>query len=265
MTAIVKNLSRYPIKGLSPEALQSVELHPGRGFEGDRAFALALPDTAFDEADPTPLHKTMFLMLARQEALARLVTSYDAENGLISIKDGTYEFAADIRTRDGKAAVEEFFASFLPEKQSNGCPRLVSASGHKFTDVGFHSRELMESVSMINLASVRDLESKLGQHVDPRRFRANILVEGLPPWVELNWVDRTLKIGSVRFRGARLTTRCPATEVNPNSALRDIALPRELKHLYGHLYLGLYLHVLSEGQLAVGDVFEPPKEGFGDG
>jgi uncharacterized protein YcbX len=66
MTATIQNLSRYPIKGSSPEMLRSIELHPGRGFLGDRAFALELPGTEFDEVAPKPLSKFMFLMLARQ-------------------------------------------------------------------------------------------------------------------------------------------------------------------------------------------------------
>lgn len=258
MTATVTNLARYPIKGLSPEILRSVDVKPGKGFPGDRAFALALPGTAFDEADPRPLPKFMFLMLARQETLARLVTDYNSASGVLSIRYGTRELSEDIRTQKGRAAVETSFSRFLPDSQPGAHPRLVAASGHSFTDVGVHSNELMSAVSLINIESVRDLERKLDRRVDPRRFRANILVEGLPPWVELDWLDRELAIGGVRFRGARLTRRCPATEVNPDTAVRDIELPRELLRLYGHIHLGIYLYILSAGVLSVGDVFSPP-------
>ena len=75
MLAHVSGLYRYPIKGLSCEPLPSVALQSGCGLPGDRAFALALPTTAFDEANPVALRKTEFLMLARQEALARLQTA----------------------------------------------------------------------------------------------------------------------------------------------------------------------------------------------
>lgn len=259
MVATVTRLSRYPIKGLSPEPLSSVTLYPGNGFPGDRAFALALPSTKFDEDQPTPLPKTMFLMLARQEALARLRTSYNESTGILSMKDGTHVLSENIRNSDGRAAIERFFSGFLPANEV-GQARLVTAKAHSFTDVGARSPELMRAVSMINLASVRDFESKLGEQVDPRRFRANILVDGLPPWVELDWVGRKLAIGSIKFEGARLTVRCPATEVNPDTAVRDIRLPYELKRIYGHIHLGLYLYVESEGALSVGDEFVRPSE-----
>src|SRR5450432_1556208 len=86
MAAHISGLFRYPIKGLSCEPMPSVALQPGRGVPGDRAFALALPANAFDEANPVALRKTEFLMLARQEALARLQTAYDSLTGQLSVQ-----------------------------------------------------------------------------------------------------------------------------------------------------------------------------------
>jgi len=258
MTATVTALTRYPVKGLSPEALQSIKLQPGYGFSGDRAFALALPNTPFDPANPKCLPKTLFLMLARQEALARLETRYDAESGVLHVKDGSLVLSADTRTSEGVAEIEAFFTQFLPAGQS-GSPKLVTAPDHSFTDVGVHSRELMRAISMLNLASLRDFEAKVGRKIDPRRFRANILIDGLEPWVEMDWLERELSIGSMRFRGTRLTRRCPATEVNPDTTLRDINVPEELKRLYDHIFLGIYLYVLDVGELAIGDALTPPE------
>lgn len=260
MTSVVTALTRYPVKGLTPEALQSIELHPGHGFSGDRAFALALPNTPFDPANPKCLPKSLFLMLARQEALARLETRYEAKSGILSIKDGSVELSASTQTSEGIAEIESFFTQFLPPGQVDGRPRLVTAPDHSFTDVGVHSKELMRAVSLLNLASVRDLEARLGRTVDPRRFRANILIDGLEPWVEMDWLERELTIGHVRFRGTRLTRRCPATEVNPDTAERDIKVPEELKRLYDHVHLGIYLYVLTDGVLAIGDELKLPTE-----
>lgn len=264
MTGIVTALMRYPIKGLSPEALPSIKLQTGYGFSGDRAFALALPNTPFDPANPKCLPKTLFLMLARQEALARLQTRYDAESGELHIRDGSITLSASTRTGEGIAEIESFFAQFVPAGQADSRPRLVTAEDHSFTDVGVHSRELMRAVSVMNLASVREFEAQVGRPIDPRRFRANILVDGLEPWVEMGWLERELTIGRMRFRGARMTRRCPATEVNPDTAVRDINVPEELKRLYGHVHLGIYLFVLDDGELAIGDKLTPSPRYAGD-
>ena len=103
------------------------------------------------------------------------------------------------------------------------------------------------------MASVRDLESRIGKALDLRRFRTNILIEGIAPWAELDLLDRELAVGRLRFKGARLTRRCPATEVNPETALRDINVPQELMRAYGHVHLGIYLHVVEGGVLNIGD------------
>ncbi|MET4418857.1 MOSC domain-containing protein [Bradyrhizobium sp. RT3a] len=253
MPAQVSGLSRYPIKGLSYEPLNSATLQAGRGVSGDRAFALALPATVFDERNPQPLSKFEFMVLARQEALARLNTSYDGSTGLLSAIDGTERLSANVHCAEGRAAIAAFFARFLPEDQKSSKPRLVTAANHCFTDVGVHSSELMHAISVLNLASVRDLEARIGERLDPRRFRANVLVEGLDPWVENEWLNHELMLGAVRCRGMRLTRRCPATEVNPDSATRDINVPRELMRFFGHIHLGIYLTVIKGGVLRIGD------------
>jgi uncharacterized protein YcbX len=51
----------------------------------------------------------------------------------------------------------------------------------------------------------------------------------------------------------RLTRRCPATEVNPDTAIRDINVPRELMRIFGHVHLGIYLTVIKGGVLRIGD------------
>jgi uncharacterized protein YcbX len=253
MQAQVSSLCRYPVKGLSAECLPYVELQAGQGIPGDRAFALALPTNTFDEHAPQAMRKTEFLMLARQEALARLRTKYDPDTGYLTVQDGTEGILQDVGTSDGRAAINTFFARFLPEDQRSLQPRLVFAPDHSFTDVGVHSPEMMRAVSLINIASVRDLESRISRPLDLRRFRANIYVDGLSPWEELDWVDQEISIGDVRFKGAWPTRRCPATQVNPDTAIRDVNVPKELKRAYGHQNLGIYLYVMSSGCLRLGD------------
>ena len=120
------------------------------------------------------------------------------------------------------------------------------------------AEEMMEAVSLINLASVRAFEAALGRPVDPRRFRGNLLVDGLEPWAELDWVGRPVRIGGVTFEGVLRTRRCAATEVNPDTAERDIRLPAELMRRYGHGDMGIYLSVTGAGTIAAGDRLTVP-------
>ena len=60
-------------------------------------------------------------------------------------------------------------------------------------------------------------------------------------------------IGGVRFKGLERTPRCGAVNVNPMTAVRDLNLPKSLMQSFGHMDLGIYLQVLSDGALAMGD------------
>jgi len=258
MNAQVISISRFVVKGLSPERLNAVSFKAGRGIENDRRYALALADTAFDEADPHPLPKTKFLMLARQARLIKLASHYDASSATLTLNEGRSRLASGrLDETSGRETIEIAIKDFMGD-EIGGRPRVVQAQGHRFTDVSVVSPEMMEAVSLINLASVRALEAKLGVVIDPRRFRANLLVDGLEPWAEFNWIDKMIRIGDVHFRGARRIRRCAATEVNLDTGVRDIALPVELHKHFAHADMGIYLYVQSDGAIAPGDTLKPP-------
>jgi uncharacterized protein YcbX len=252
--ASVAELFHYPIKGLSPQkdTVLSVTARDGL-VDADRRFALALGTTSFDPHHPEPLDKGYFLMLRRNESLAALKTVFTADTNTLTIvtPDGI-TIAADIGTPAGRQVVEDFFADYLGDA-CQGRPRLVEAAGHKFTDVSVVSPAMMRAVSVINLASVRDLEARCGRPVHPLRFRANIHLDGLAPWAELSWVGREVTIGTARFQCVLRTRRCAAIDVDPETGLRDMALPKAIFSNYGHPDCGVYLEVSGDGTVEVGD------------
>jgi uncharacterized protein len=242
------------VKGLSAEPLASVDLEPGRGVPGDRVWALARPDTDFDPDRPVPLPKTRFLALVKDAELARLRTSYDPATGVLTIVDGDRPFRATITTAAGARAAADFFARLGVDSLAGGRPRLVAGTdSHRFTDVSVVSAEYMHAVSMINLASVRDLADRVGRDVHPLRFRANIYLDGVPPGAELGWVGRRLRLGGLDTEVLKRTTRCMATAVDPLTAERDLHVPRELARHYGHTDCGIYIAIRSAGTVRTGD------------
>lgn len=251
--AEVTALYRYPVKGLSAEPLPALMLARASGLAFDREYALALGTTAFDPQNPEPLDKGYFLMLRSNEVLAALATRFDPETGQLTItRDGATMLSEDLTLPEGREAVELFFEAYVGPA-AKGRPRLVRAADHKFTDGSVISPAFMRAVSLINLASVRALEERTGGAVHPLRFRANIYVDGLEPWAEMDWVGREVTVGRLRLRGLARTPRCAAVDVNPETARRDTNLPKALKRNFGHVDLGIYLEVLSDGAVAVGD------------
>ncbi|WP_045876978.1 MOSC domain-containing protein [Pseudofrankia sp. DC12] len=254
----VSELYRYPVKGLTGERLDEVALAAGDGVPGDRMFALALPSTEFDEDRPVALGKRHFLMLMRDETLARVRTGYDPGTRVLTVDDGASRWSADLGTAAGRRSVEEYFGALAAPTAGTsgdgGLPRLVAAQrGHRFTDAGPSGPELMRAVSLLNLASVRDFAERVGQAVDPLRFRANLHLDGVAAWAERDWVGQEILVGPARLRVLRDIPRCAATMVNPRTAERDLKVLKELQTHYGHTDCGSYATVLTAGTVRPGD------------
>lgn len=246
----VENLYRFPVKGLSAEALEEVTLRPGECLPHDRRFAFVQGDAPFDPATPTWLPKFHFGCLMRNASLAGLHTAFDARTGLLAIRapDGE-RFSAATDTEDGRAAIAAWLAAYLgPE--ARGPSRFLEAPAHNFTDVA------TKAVSIIGLSSLAALEAASGIALDKLRFRANVYVSGGKPWWEFDLMGREILLGGARLRVFRRTVRCAATEVNPTTAERDAEPPKWLREHFGHADLGVYAEVLEGGRLAVGDALE---------
>jgi len=246
----IEQLYRYPVKGLTAEALEEVMLEPGEPLPWDRAFALAQGTAPFDPAAPAWLQKTHFMCLMANARAAALKASFDPHDGVLVIRapDGA-RVAENVLTEAGRAAVAAWLTGFLgPE--ARGTPRFHHVPGHSFSDVS------AKVVSLINLASLGDLERRVGAERHRLRFRANLYFSGAPPWSEFDWIGRDLLAGGARLRVVKRIPRCPATEVNPDTAERDAKPVAELRAAYGHPDLGIYARVTQGGRLAVGDAIE---------
>jgi uncharacterized protein len=245
--AKIASLYRYPVKGLSPEPLPRVALTPGQTLPADRRYAIENGPSGFDPAEPKWLPKPYFLMLQRDEWLAVLRTYFDEVSHVLTIRrNGEIAAQGDLTTTEGRAAIEGFFATTYAT-EIKGPPKLLAARDHSFSDVP------RKVVSIINLASLRSIENVVDQPVHPLRFRANLYVEGWPAWHEAGMLDQTLAIGEVRLKVVKRTTRCAATNVDPDTAARDLEIPQTLMRRFGHNECGIYAEVVAGGVVAVDD------------
>jgi hypothetical protein len=246
-SAEITALYRYPVKGLSPEPLETVALRPGETLPADRRYAIENGPSGFDPAEPKWLAKPHFLMLQRDEWLAVLRTHFDDTSHVLTIRrDGEVAAAGDLETSEGRAAIEGFFATAYAGR-IKGPPRVLTSPGHSFSDVA------RKVVSIINLSSVAAIEAMVGFPVNPLRFRANVYVKGWPAWHEASLLDQTLAVGTVRARIVKRITRCAAVNVDPDLGVRDLEIPQALMRRLGHIECGIYAEVIEGGTVNVGD------------
>jgi uncharacterized protein YcbX len=246
--ATIQSIYRYPVKGLTPESLPAVDLLPGQTLPADRRYAIENGPTGFDPAEPKYFPKIRFLMLMKNERLARLRTHYDDATHVFTVrKDGREVARGDLSTAQGRAAIETFFADFCAD-ELRGPPRILDGKGHSFSDVP------KKVVSIINLASVQAVEEAAGAPVDPLRFRGNLLVAGWPAWREFDLLDKEIAIGpTARLRIVKRIVRCAATNVDPSTGQRDMTIPQTIQKAFGHDDCGVYGEVIAAGRVAPGD------------
>jgi uncharacterized protein YcbX len=243
----VERISRYPVKGLSPEHLDGVELATGEGLPHDRRFAFAQGDSPFDPAAPKWLPKRNFACLMANARVARIHSAYDPHSFTLVLRaEGAAPLLADLSDPAGREAAAAWITAFMGE-EARGTLRLAEVPGHAFTDIP------AKAVSLVGLASVAELGRQAGMVLDPLRFRANFLFSGAAPFAELDWVGREVLLGRARLRVFKRTQRCAATEVNPETGERDARPPKWLVAQYGHADMGVYAEVIEAGQVQPGD------------
>ncbi|HVO14015.1 MAG TPA: MOSC N-terminal beta barrel domain-containing protein [Alphaproteobacteria bacterium] len=252
MAATLCALYRYPIKGFTGETLETVSIEPGAGLPGDRKIAVTTGAQPFDPATPEPWPKAGFLTVMRYPALVRVRARYDGAGDRLSAAlpgeaPRLYDFAeGNERQRFGQD-IKAYLG--LPDAWR---PEVVAGDERRFTDAAVEGPRLMESLSLINLATLAELARHAARAVDHRRFRANLYIDGLAPWAEFDWVDREFRIGGIAFRGLLKTPRCAAIEADPDSGETGAGLIKLLQATWGHHHCGIQVEATAPGVLAIG-------------
>jgi uncharacterized protein YcbX len=253
MSGHVAAIFRHPVKGFTPEALTHVDLAPGEGFPHDRIWAVENGPSGFDPAAPAFVSKQKFTVLASLPKVAAARTRYDEATGTLSATSPEGPaFIGRLSEPAGREAFAAWLTDLLGEDARGPLQVLEAPAAHRFTD---HPQG---QVSIINLASVRDLAQRMGVELDPLRFRANLYVEGWPAWAENEWTGRRLMLGWARAEVFKPIVRCAATHVDPQTAERDLDVTKALFDSFGHMSCGIYVRVTSPGRVSLGDACAAP-------
>jgi uncharacterized protein YcbX len=251
MMITVADIFRYPVKGLGPTPMQEVILTMGGGVPFDRRWAIVHDSSKVDPAAPGWARKSNFLCLAKDEKLAQLTIDFEEATQILTIfRKGKQISRGKLGDTTGQTLLQTFLNGFMP-KGPRGNPRIVEAPGDvQFTDTP------EARISLINIASVQDLERVTRTPVDPIRFRANFYLRGLDAWQEFEWVGRRIRIGECVFEIMMRIDRCPATNVNPDSGEVDMNIPQALRRGYDHIDCGVHAKVIMGGRIRQGDPIE---------
>ena len=87
---------------------------------------------------------------------------------------------------------------------------------------------------------------------DRRRFRPNILLEGVDGPAELEWVGRRIRLGEAVLSVDAPCERCVITTIDPDTIEVDLEVLKRTRRELGGL-MGVYCSVAEPGPVAVGD------------
>ncbi|MTI11066.1 MOSC domain-containing protein [Curvivirga aplysinae] len=244
----IKDICRFPVKGLAADYMDSADLEPERGLPFDRKWGIIHAASDVDPAAVEWAPKKNFLQLAKDEKLAQLGLSFDEATRTVSIlRKGRTISKGRLDEAMGRNILQTFLSGFV-EQGPRGRPRIVEApKGSSFQDVP------TKWVSIINLASVNDLETRvIRKAIDPIRFRGNLYIEGAEAWRERNWLGKQLKIGDAVLEVTEGIGRCAATNVVPGTGEIDMNIPLSLRQGFDHMEMGVYAKVVEAGTIVKG-------------
>jgi uncharacterized protein YcbX len=87
---------------------------------------------------------------------------------------------------------------------------------------------------------------------DRRRFRPNIVIEGVDGAAERDWVRGRLRVGEALLFVSEPCERCVITTIDPDTTEVDLDVLRRARRELGGM-MGVYCSVLEPGVVAVGD------------
>ena len=222
--ANVAEIWRYPVKSMAGEKLDSAELTDA-GLDGDRRWALV---------DGTQNRAGKVLTIRQDE---RLMTYRARMKG-----DGVEVVTPEGQTRD----LDDELVSGIAHQ--NGRPlSLRDLAGANYDD---------SPVLVVNMATVAAFGLEARIHVDHRRFRANIYLEGLEPEEELRWLGRNIAVGGAVIEVTKRCERCVVITRDPDTTSASPDLLRILANTY-ETCMGVYGSVARPGKVSVGDLCGP--------
>jgi uncharacterized protein YcbX len=257
MSATISSINYCPVKSVSFQTIEKCEIKKNIGIIGDRVFAFA-KDLDSQQAklfEKSPDERkgkwNKVLTLKNSPALNKYNFKFKDERLTLTLKD------QKILTIDiNELSEREALSSKITELESSLKQPIILMKNNKspFFDTSISNKvDFVNSVSLINTQSINDFQKKIDKKIEPSIFRGNICIDGIEPWKEREWIGKTIKIKDVSFKVEKNIPRCVAINLKPQTDDNSFNLLQSLKKTYNHFEMGIYLTVLDDGKINIGD------------
>ena len=256
MDCSIVSIHYCPVKSLSFQSINSCIIKKDLGMPSDRMLAFSrgvdLEKAKLMEKNPNERKLNNFLTLKNSPVLNKYNFTY-SNNKLTLYLNEKVIISISI---DSSEEINLLSNKLIELESSLAKPiYLLSNNEFPFFDTS-HSNNIFNSMSLINLNSVKDFEKKINEKVEFQRFRANFYVEGIEAWEERNWINKIIKINNVSFKVEKNIPRCVAINLKPKTDDNSLNLLQSLKKTYNNFDMGIYLTSLNDGKVEIGNKIE---------
>jgi MOSC domain-containing protein len=255
--AKVVALYRYPVKGFTPETWEHITVLPGGRVAGDRVLNFRFADAPV--ADTEWCRKYHGVVLANTPGLARLDVRFDDSTPRLRIACEADMLADEALDKAGRQRLVDAVTGYVLSLDENPLRDHAEHLPLKLVGDGVTPRYQDTEAGQVTLHSRASLASAawaLGDTgLNERRFRHNIVIEGVAAWEEQSWVGRAVRIGAVEFATVVPKVRCLATHANPVTGVRDLEVMQTLVRAFSQQQPTFGVGMLSSagGEIRVGD------------
>lgn len=258
----LSSLYRYPLKSGSAELLEEGPCD-ALGLSGDRRWMVVDANTG--KFLTQRAQSGMALLKARWEGEAALLLSAPGMDCLkVPVPDaqhvarGVLIWRESLQVPDAGDAAAQWLTTLL----NHPC-RLVYLPMSQGIQVDLDYAKPGERTAfsdgfpflLIGQRSLDDLSARVGQILDVRRFRPNLVIAGSAPYAEDAW--RRIRIGDLEFRVVKPCSRCIIPTIDPldgeRSPVREpLATLMTYRKGEGGVFFGQNLIAEGTGLLQVG-------------
>jgi uncharacterized protein YcbX len=234
----ILSITRYPIKGFAGEVLQNTLVRSLKTLPGDRQHALQYVDR-IPPSSKGWRPKKYFLQSVQTNLCSEIHIEWNSDIVHFNYRGNPFKIP---RTALANGSLPQWIASLAPELGEFTLETLETG----FTD------ECDAYVSLVNRSTVSAIAEATGTSDHPERYRGNLLVDGVRPFDELNWVGQTLQIGTATFEVVEPIVRCKATECDWHGSRTEGFLDRLDQQLDTDI-CGLFLRAVGDGEIKITD------------
>ena len=253
MSAIITSIYNCPVKSISFQNIDKCKINKNIGIEGDRVFAfsqnLDLDQSKEFEKNPEVRKGKWNKIVTLKNTPVFNKYNFLYENGhlTLTIKDKEIIIINVNHNNEINNLTKKLIE--LEGSLKNDI-RLMRNDEHPFYDTSISNKSMFRnSISLLNINSIKDFENKIDQKIEKSIFRGNLYFDGIEAWEERNWIGKTIKINDVLFKVEKNIPRCVAINLKPKTDDNSFNLLKTLKETYDHYDMGVYLTPENDGEI----------------